>query len=205
MKRHISLRLLCVLSFMLLISPFYDSCSGRGLKETAVDVPTESVTENEITNVPKVEVAEPITENQEPFLDKIYDRIDDDSTQNAFEFAWISFDLFDMSFQDFKKSTSNGIKNNDFTGFFYCVKNFSFLFIVILTFLNLILSFTSKIKKVFQFSKTILILLAISVICIFLEGLFENINQIKWGYYSFMVVNMMIFYVSKKILKPTMP
>ena len=175
------------------------------MKESAKEVQFDETNQQAIQTLPKNEITKPIIVKQDLFFKRIYNAIDEESTQNAYEFAWISFDLLEISFRELKECSIKGIKDNDFDGLFFYFKNFSFLFMVILTLFNLILSFTSKMKILFQFSKSIIILLSIAIICIFLEGFFVNINQIKWGFYCFIVVNIMIFNLSKRMLNPQMP
>jgi hypothetical protein len=211
MKPSLSLRFLCTFSFVLLICPFYDSCNGRGFKKTeesAVEEPVEKI-ENVIDNSNIIEfnikdlvIEQPLIEIS--ILERFYDLINDKNTQNAYDFAYIFFDLFERKFQDLKKDAIEGIKNNNFKGLFFNLKNLSFFWIIIFTLLLLTFSFTKKINFILKLSKLILILLVITIFCIFLEGFFENVSQIKWGYYSFISINILIFFNIKKLLSSTM-
>lgn len=212
MKSFTSLRFLCVMSFLLLVCPFYDSCNGHGFKKTeevAVESPVESIT-NVVddfkiieSNTDELAIEEQVVLIETNIFEIFYNSIDDKDSQNAYEFACIFFDLFDSNFQDLKKNAIEGIKNKNFGGLFFNIKNISFLLIIIFTILNFILSFTKKIKLVFKFSEIILILLSITIVCLFLEGFFEEISQIKWGYYSFVIVTILIFINCRKLLKST--
>ena len=208
MKTTRLLRMLSLLGFLLLLTPFYDHCNGRGMKmaeanaEATVDstaVETDSV-RIDTTEVNKIEVdtINNFTQIAEiPFYEKAYDFIDDDDSENAFEIAILNKGYFNMTFDEFEKDISKGIKDNDYTGFFFGLKNFCFLLITIITLLISFFSF-KNFKWVHKLSRVNLILLLITVICLFLEGLFETITQIKWGYYAFIITNLLIFYYSKK-------
>lgn len=135
------------------------------------------------------------------FFVKLYEFIDAKDSENAFEFASFNSIYLDQTFDEFKKSITKGISENDYGGFFYGLKNFSFLLIIIITFLVLLVSFTNKIYVLRKFTIINLILLMITILCLFLEGLFETINQIKWGYYLFLIVQILLFYFLNKKIK----
>jgi hypothetical protein len=206
MKSIFTLRFLCIISFLLLFCPFYDMCNGHGMKKTAQA--TDAIVDATSVNASALEVKKSMSEkeNQEPIekyhptgFQYLYEMIDDDDSQNAFEIATMCTVYFDSSILELKNSIITGIRKNDYRGFFFGLKNFGFLFIIILTFVNLILSFTQKIKFVFKFSKWILILLLITIVCLFLEGHFEEVSQIKWGYYVFILVAIGVLVLSKKL------
>ncbi|MGC4039835.1 MAG: hypothetical protein QM710_03320 [Flavobacterium sp.] len=134
-------------------------------------------------------------EYKEPFLDKAYDFIDDDESENAFEFAKFSIGcILDFNYKDFKNDIQ---KKDGYKGIFFQLKNFCFVLIVLVTFLIAFFSFKEN-RKVYRLSKLNLILLLITIVCLFLEGLFETFSQIKWGYYAFIITNLLIFYCSKQ-------
>ncbi len=211
MKSIVSLRFLCVLSFLLLISPFYDSCNGHGMnkvEEKAVKAPavnqySENVSENklEIINNSIGEVEKP----EKNFLETIEDFIDDGDSQNAYEIGAMSWIIFTCGFECQINGLKSSIKDNDFKELFYGLTNISFVFIVIFTFAQLIVCFTKKTKLLNKLSFLILIFLAIAIICIPFDGLFKEITQIKWGFYCFIVVNGLIFYFSKRFLEKQLP
>lgn len=201
MKITFTLHFFCIIAFLLLFCPFYDSCNGKGMKEKAAEV-TEAASTLETNPNPIItEVEKPIPEVEQPFLNSIYEFIDDGATQNALEFAWLTVDFFEVSFQEFKADIKKSVTKNDFSILFFWLKNFAFLLISIFTFLNVILCFTSKLTFVYRFSKWNMILLLVTIICVFLEGFFEQLSQIKWGYYCFFINSIVIFYLSKKLQK----
>lgn len=217
MKTIISLRALSLLGFLLLIAPFYDSCNGHGMKKcevpaegeiavcidsTMVEEPVNEINDS-IVEIPNESIKE--VEEEKNCLEKAYDFVDDDNSQNAFELAYLNEGYFKNGFKDFINEIKTAFQDEDYEVFFFILKNTSFFFIIIMTTLLLIFSFLKRFKSIFKLSKINLILLIITIICIFLEGMFEEISQIKWGYYTFIVVQIGIFYLSRKALKSRLP
>lgn len=209
MKTKRLLRVLSILGFLLLIAPFYDSCNGHRMKQadataeptvdsTAVVMDSTKTDSTEIANVEVDSATTSVENNALSFAGKAYEFIDDEDSENAIEFATISIDcISDFNQQDLKNITQ---KKDGHWGIFFQLKNFCFLLIVVTTFLILICSFKNE-RLAHKFSTLNLILLLITIICLFLEGLFETISQIKWGYYTFIISNLLIFYYSKMALK----
>jgi hypothetical protein len=204
MKTNRLLRVLSLLAFLLLMAPFYDSCNGHRMKEaeavdavaadtTAVEVDNTKIDSTEIAKT-EIDTINNSVENYElSFVDKAYESIDDDDSENAFEFAKLSIDsILEFNFKDFKK----GVKDEGYGVVFFELKNFCFILIVVITLLIAVFSFKNS-QRVYKLSKYNLVLLLITIICLFLEGLFETISQIKWGYYAFIITNLIIFYYSK--------
>lgn len=210
MKTTRLLRVLSLLGFLLLIAPFYDSCNGERMHRivdanaeaivdsTAVKIDSTLIDSTEIC-ITEVDTINNSVENFEPsYVEIMYDFIDDDNSENAFEFAKISIDnILEFDYKAFKKDTK---KEKDlYKVFFFHLKNFCFVLICIITFLIFIFSFKDS-KWRYNLSRLNLILILITVICLFFEGLFETITQIKWGYYAFIITNLLIFYYSRKAL-----
>lgn len=197
--------MLSLLGFLLLLAPFYDHCNGHRMKmvestaaacvdTTAVEPDSIKINATEVNKVKVDTINNLKTIAETPFYVKAYNFIDDDDSENAFEIAEININcVLEFNYKEFKE----GIKSKDgYKGVFFQLKNFSFLLICIVTLLISILSF-KNIQRVHKLSRLNLILLFITVICLFLEGLFETISQIKWGYYAFIITNLLIFYYSK--------
>ncbi len=208
MKNTFTLRLLTLLAFLLLLAPFYDTCNGQRLKpiratdavqadSSVVDVDTIKASATAIREV-EVDTTTPRSAAQTSFVQKAYEFIDDDDSENAFEFAKTSLDEIFAFDSDAIKGK---IKESGNEGIFFLLKNFCFIFIVLITSASLVLSFLKKRKWINNLSLVNLILLTVTLACIFLEGTFENFAQIKWGYYVFIAVNFMIFHYSKSALK----
>lgn len=199
MKTHSKLRLLSLLGFLLLFAPFYDSCDGHRMKKAESNVEAVANTpviidskKNISTEIDTISNSEETYESS--FLDETYDFIDDDDSENALEFAKINFDeIVEFDYKEFIK----GIRDEGFGVLFFYLKNLCFSFIILLTLLMLFFSILKKRNWIYKLAKINLILLIITFICIFCEGTFKHFNQIKWGYYAFIITNMLLFYYSR--------
>lgn len=202
------LKVLSLVAFLLLMAPFYDHCNGHRMNRaeeatvaSAIDttaVENDSVKLNTTKiNKEAVDTVKNSVEGYEmPIYVKAYEFIDDYNSENAFEMANMGLVYYDVTFKEIIDSIKRGIKKNDYGGFFFWLKNSCFILIVVVTFLISFFSF-QKSKRIYNLSKLNLILLLISVICLFSDGLFKEISQIKWGYYAFIIINLLIFYYSK--------
>jgi hypothetical protein len=166
MKSIRTLRLLSLLGFLLLIAPFYDQCNGHGMKkyEPAAESPMPDTT---VVKTPSVKNNNPILEKKEPIINKdsiveikvketpfyvkAYEFIDDSNNENAFEFAVNSKCLFEGSFSELKKDIKEGIKENNYSGFFCYLRDFCFLLIILFSISILILSFFNRVKLICKF------------------------------------------------------
>lgn len=173
MKTARFLRLLSLLGFLLLFAPFYDSCDG---------------------NYPFKKIPEDGIIIKKSLSEKVYDVLIDEASFNALEIASTSVNGKSTELVDemirviFEKDWKN-------LSVFVAIV---FDFIVLISCLLMILSWTKKIKTLNKLAlvNTILILLTFFYI-IFLESSFEHFRQIKWGYYAFIITNILIFYYSK--------
>lgn len=213
MKSIRTLRLLSLLGFLLFVAPFYDMCNGHGMKK-AEEAPVAEAIDTTAVVTPVVKNNAPVlAENKTiiskdsiteikvyktPFYVKAYDFIDDAGTLNAYEFAVNSKYLFEGSFSELKKDIKKGIKENDYSGFFWYLRDFCFLFIILFSISIFILTFFNRPKLIHKFSKVNLVLLFITLLCtLFFDPFFETCKQIKWGYYAFILLQIGIYYSSK--------
>ncbi len=181
MKTTRTLRLLSLLGFLVLLAPFYDSCDGDYIHKV-----NEDGTEIKI---------------EKPFKEKAYDIIVDDLSFNGFEMASIfPLGLQDFkSFDEFETEVTKSFQKEDWYNNIGMLVSLLFDFIVVLSFLLVILSFFKKQKLFTKLALTNSILVSITFCYIvFLEHTFEHWHQIKWGYYAFIITNLLIFYYSKK-------
>lgn len=213
MKSIISLRFFSLFGFLVLIAPFYDQCNGRGMKQAevkateAIDstafVIEESINEfsvdNEIEDT--IDIKEK-SENEIPIYQKIYEFIDDEETQNAFELANGVFYFSKMTKDEFMNELADDKKNNKYDTIAYIIIAVSFATIVFSTLLIVLLSFSKKIKWILTFLilNLILILIATGSI-IFFDSMFETFSQMKWGYYTFIIIQIVLLYFQNKIDK----
>lgn len=173
MKTTRTLRLLSLLGFLLLLAPFYDACDG--------ELFLKKVPENDI--VVKKTVQE-----------KLYDIVVDEESFSAIEIAGTTVN---GSFKEMTEEMIRVFKEKDWKNLSIFV-SVIFDFIVLISLSIMIFSFTKRTQTLNKLSliNTILILFTLSYI-IFLESSFKHFRQIKWGYYTFIITNLLIFYYSK--------
>jgi len=182
MKTKRLLRILSLLAFLLLFAPFYDSCSKKD-----EEVSVEATNSNDTTSKEKTISIFDI----EPF--------------NAFEIASLSYlAIKESTLQEIMLETSKAFKQKDWYKDLGLLISVIFDFIIVISFSLIIISFTKKeiLFNRLALSNCILILTTLIYI-IFLEKSFVHLRQIKWGYYSFFIANLTIFYLSKKSVKQT--
>lgn len=220
MKSIRTLHLLSLLGFLLLIAPFYDQCNGHGMKKVQT-TPEEIMADTTAiedsgankSNIP-IQVKKKINikkdsvskneNNTPPFYQKVYELIDDENNQNAFELANMSREYFNITFQEFNKELFKNFKKHKYDDLSLLIRSFSFVFIVLISFSILILSLLKRVKWVCKLSFLNISLIVITLICIlFFDSLFETYKQIKWGYYAFTLVQIGIYYASKLLIPKT--
>lgn len=187
MKTNRLLRVLCLLSFLLLIAPFYDSCDGNYIHKV----------NNDGTEI-KVE---------KPLTTKIYDAVVNDEAFNAFQIAELSiFAVQDTTFKEFKQELLGTFQKKTWYKDLGLIISFIFDFIILISFAMIFTSFTNKLKLLNKLAliNSVLIILTLFYI-VLLEQSFEHWWQIKWGYYAFILTNLLIFYYSKPVIKRQYP
>ncbi len=184
MKTKRWLRVLSLVAFLLLMAPFYDSCDGDYV----------------FKKVPESNIAVKKT-----FSEKLYDVVVDEESFNALEIGSITFiGIKNSTFQETKEEFSKAFKKKDWYKDLGLFISFLFDFIILISFSIFILSFTKKRKLLNKLASMNSILILITLLyIIFLESSFEHLRQIKWGYYAFIITNLLIFYYSRKAQKQT--
>lgn len=205
------LKLLCLLSFLLLIAPFYDHCNGQRMKQ--VEVPPEELAVEEVipvigsdtisTNNITDEVVENPTDTlsfEKPYFIKAYHWIDDGDSENAFEIAEIEIAFFiDFKIKKLGKDIAELSASDFIKGLAFHFKNFCFILIVANTLLILIFSAFKKVKKIYKHTLINLLFLILAWFAIvFFDPFFIDIRQIKWGYYVFIFLQIVIAVVARK-------
>lgn len=223
-----SLRVLSLLGFLLLFAPFYQQCVG--MKQTEAPAEEASVTEeavpiveemDSITLAHKQDSIQKAVEMQfvmdsinavksqdslgrvTPFYKKIYFAIDDESNENAYEMGYEFLDYFGMIctnpekyWKEFKESE----KEQKATYIVRPIWLGAFGLIVLFTFIILIAAFSKKAKMVYRMARLNVVLLFLALGCIFLDCWFEKIDQIKWGYYAFTIVQILMVLLFRRQL-----
>ena len=211
----------CVCSgFLLLVAPFYDHCNGHRLKKQLegpaeespvieeVAIATDSIAlVNDTVSSNTAQAETDTLQNQileKPSLFEIgFNFIDDEDSESALEIMNFEIEILkDLNAKDFQVDFSK-MKRKQVVDFvhaiFFHIKNISFGAIIIVTFLTSFFAIRKKIKTIYRLSKVNLTLLCVTIIGVFSEGMFEDIRQIKWGYYAFFIIQICILIVSKKL------
>jgi hypothetical protein len=174
MKTTRTLRLLSLLGFLLLLAPFYDACDGRSL----------------FKKVPESDIV-----IKKPLQEKAYDVIVNEEAFSAFD---IAAPIVTTPLKETKAELIEVSKKKDWYNNLLVFISFIFSLIIIISFLLLILSFLNKQKLFTKLALINCILVVITFLYIIgLESSFEHFRQIKWGYYAFIITNVLIFYYSK--------
>ncbi len=210
------LRMFSLLGFLLLLAPFYQQCTfGRMAEVPAEEAPvTEEIVSviNDSTKLLEAKVEndslasqerrDSIYEAQKPVYVKAYEFIDDESNDNAYEMALRSFKFIVETSRDFpayKLEVAEDWNKHKYDLIAIPIRLFAFVPIVILTFANLYYSFKRRPKCTRLFAIFNLILLTISLLCIvFFDSCFDTWRQIKWGYYVFTSIQIVIIILSRK-------
>lgn len=174
MKTTKRLRLLSLLSFLLLMAPFYDACDGKSF----------------FKKVPESNIIV-----KKSFQEKAYDIIVNEEALNAIELAT---PMVTSPLKETKSELKEVFSKKDWYANLFVLISFLFCLIVLISFSLVILSFTKKQNLFVGLALTNCILIFITLgYIIFLESSFEHFRQIKWGYYAFLATNMLLFYYSK--------
>ena len=201
MRKNIRLKSLISISFLIFILPFLQTCSDKSLKESprykaeftgfVQDSTNLKIVYNKETKVNDtlwnvIEVSKTEKEKvikKEKLEKEIWlKKQRKENTHNLYLLAWGNYDEFELRY--FADKT------------FYIFSNFTI--IVLLTIIMSIMSFKRKFKQIMIISSINLILLIVATISLCLIGVIENINQIKYGYYLFIVNSILIIIESRK-------
>lgn len=184
MKTHSKLRLLSLLGFLLLFAPFYDSCDDK--------------TNGFVKTYDEYDANGKLIEKT--FFQNMYNVVVDELSFSGFEIsAFFPIGVQEIkSFNEFKEEISISFQKKDWYKNLGMAISILFDFIVFVSLLILILSFTNRTEALNKLVmlNTVIILLTFFYI-IFLENSFKHWHQIKWGYYAFIVTNVLLFYYSR--------
>lgn len=204
MKSTSLLRVLSLLGFLLLIAPFYDQCNGKGMKYQHEEAEVSANDAKDSIPVQKTATNDEVALNleKEPFFTRAYEFIDDEETQNVYELAEFLTVYFDMTYADFKSEIIEDFKKNKYDGISYLIRSIAFLLIIVFTPFQFISSILKRYKLLYKLAILNIVMLFIATICIvFFDSLFETYRQIKWGFYVFLFVQIVLVYLSKRHLR----
>ncbi|SMC35822.1 hypothetical protein [Moheibacter sediminis] len=175
MKTIFTLRALAVFSFVIFFLPFMRTCSDEEIRFSVKE---------------QIEVTKSTPYENNDFLkDEKARKLTEDKKEN-YTFNFYSLSL--VSLDDFRLDNFF-----DRTFWSFC----AFTVILILSILILIFSFREKLKIIYVLSIINLIILFSSTLNLYLIKSIENINQIKIGYYLFVLNSILIVYFSNKLIK----
>lgn len=180
MKTSRLLRVLSLLAFLLLFAPFYDACDGKSF--------FKRIPENDIVV-------------EKPFREKAYEVIVNEDAFNGFD---IAAPMVTNSLKSTKEELIELSKKKDWYNNLTVIISLIFNFIVLISFLLFVLSFLKKKKLIVKLALINSILTTITflyIVC--LESSFGHLRQIKWGYYAFIITNVLILCYSRKSVKST--
>jgi len=186
MKRNIRLKSLIAFSFLLFILPFLQTCSDKAIRRNICIQAEEAYPqiESKINKIAKFEKTKSKDESKKNKKEcqNCLDKAKKENTFNLYQLGWGNYDEFELRYLTDKT--------------FYIFSNFTI--IIVLTLSMLVLSFKRKFKQIIIISSINLILLIIATISLWLIGVIENLNQIKYGYYFFIVNSILIIIQSRK-------
>ncbi|MCI9844735.1 hypothetical protein [Flavobacterium pectinovorum] len=192
------LKKLTLLSLIVLLLPFFQTCSDKELMKNSL-----------LKNSPLSEVVKTKSIHQ----DSVLVIIDSDSNTKEFQYTFNELkkkkqetvNRF-LSLRD--EATMNGyqlgiqfVQNLESNNFLDSINvlDLPFFLILIITCLLIYFSFKKKTKALLILSVLNLLLLVGYLLMYFSTGFFEDINQVKFGYYLFVINSILIIIESYKI------
>lgn len=198
MKIHLRLKTLICLSLLIFAFPFLQTCSDESIKNLPFkEVMAEPVENNpgtngdaaqKVINISKVEKEKKLAKIK-ALKELQLKEVKKEYTLNAYGFAYVALKEFDVEVLSDK--------------FFYIYLNFPI--IIFLTILMLVLAFKRKLGKVQFFSAINILLLLVATLSFYLTGVIEDLNQIKYGYYLFLLNSVLIILECRKVLASSRP
>lgn len=185
MKTTNIIRLLAGLSFLIFFCPFFDMCSSPLKKEINQQL-SESGVKTEITTV-QDSIAEntliPITDTPTA------------SNKNEQTSVLSGYGLSTYLFKYFKEINTDELKGSTFYALL------CFTFILIISGLQVILSFKNKLRQVHYLAYINIFLSLVAMLIFYINGTLEVLSQIKFGYYLFLINTIAIIVLCKKAIK----
>ncbi len=212
MRNADRIRVVSVIAFLLLLAPFYDQCRSNRMKRDAEGTEVVAVVDSLTAGAPEIGNAEAVSKDtvseavemeKTSFLQKAYDFVDDSDNENAFELAlmgsvYLEPDYLTNIRRVYKEEQEGDTGGNPLNAFVLPLRELCILIVILITVVQLVLSFAKRNNWVYKLSIVNLTLMATSLILIFLfDDFFENFSQIKWGCYLFIVSQITLLKLSK--------
>ncbi len=191
MKNNIRLKSLVAFSFLIFAMSFLQTCSDKAIRKhlcvQAEEVNPQFETKNNKTGEIENNNATVLSEKSKEECQSCFEKTKKENTFNLYQLSFENYDEFELSYLTDKT--------------FYIFLNFPI--IILLSFTMLILTFKRKFKQIIIIGFINLTLLVVATISLFFIGVIENLNQIKYGYYLFIINTILIIIQSKKEKLPT--
>ncbi len=187
MKHSIRLKTLVSFSFIIFFFPFLQTCSDNDLRKSPIH--KIEVNDSQIDSINKSNSSYTQTEILESNNEKDISKSKKENTVNFYELLNITF--WEINLNEYSKST---FEEKTFYPFF------GFLLIFINSIFLLIFAFCNKYKLTFKLGVLNFGLLILATTGLILIGIIEDINQLKIGYYLFVLNSIIIILTTKKEL-----
>ena len=193
MKENLRLKTFLIFSFLIFALPFFQTCSDKSIKENFCieaeeEIEVETVGNIEINNIENI----PKSENGISLAKKDFNNGNcleekrNEYTFNAYSLGFNYFNEFET--KDFKDKT------------FYIFSIFTI--IIFFTFIMLIFTFLKKLKFVRILSLINFVLALLWFILLFVFDFVDELSQIKYGYYLYvLILSLIIFETRKNLIK----
>ncbi|ESU21159.1 hypothetical protein FSS13T_27330 [Flavobacterium saliperosum S13] len=199
MKNSIRLKSLISISLLIFVFPFLQTCSDATIKKNicleskelspvvdSIHTANNLETNKNLYQEKKDNHTKENVQTNDSLKDKksCLERARNDNTCNAYYLGFGNLNEFEFRYLSDKT--------------FYIFLNFTI--IILLTIFMLIISFRKKFKQIIIISSINLLLLIVATISLYLIEVIEDLNQIKYGYYLFVLNSLLIIFESRKEL-----
>ena len=166
---------------MIFLCPFFQTCSDRSLLKQQ----RQSILDNTATQAERIAHEAKEKKWQQENLEERREK----ATLNGYE---MGYHIFVPSYEDFEISELTDLSTYAFPAFTVCI---------LMSLSIVIVSFKNKQKMVIKLCYWNLALVIGSMFIFYFEHILEEINQIKFGYYLFVVNTIAIIVFCKKSIK----
>lgn len=186
MKTNIRLKSLIAFSFLIFAMPFLQTCSDKAiLKHLCIQAEeANTLFETKVNKIGKIETTKTSTSSKKR-KEECQNCLDNARKENT-------FNLYQLGLGNYNEFELSDLADKTFYIFL------SFTITIFLTLSMLILSFKRKFKQIIIICLINIILLISATFSLSMIGVIENLNQIKYGYYLFLINSTLIIMQSRK-------
>lgn len=180
-KKFIIRTLVCF-SFIIFFFPFLQTCSNESIKEFHKnDISTIKIKSDTINN----EIIENNEELTNYYNSDLFKNSKKEYTYNFYKMAYFPFEEFDI--KDLL----------DYEFYIYLIISF----IILISIIILYFSFKDYLLRIKKLTIISLVLLHVYLVLLAFKLVIDSADQIKYGYYLFLINSLLIIYFSNKLLK----